>query len=106
MRSAAFLSAVAMVALSSGFASAQTVIAPPPQIVYGPRVSLDQAKRMLAAAEAEAKKINVGMVITVVDSGGHEVMMQRLDGAQLGSIQAARDKAHSAVYYRRPTKIF
>jgi uncharacterized protein GlcG (DUF336 family) len=33
-------------------------------------------------------------------------MLQRLDGAQLGSIEAARDKAWSAVAFRRPTKAF
>jgi uncharacterized protein GlcG (DUF336 family) len=32
--------------------------------------------------------------------------MQRLDGTQLGSIEVARQKAYSAVLYRRPTKVF
>ena len=40
------------------------------------------------------------------DSGGHLVAMHRIDGTQLGSIEAARDKAYSAVLYRRPTKVF
>jgi uncharacterized protein GlcG (DUF336 family) len=46
------------------------------------------------------------VVIAVLDSGGHLVMLQRLDGTQLGSIDAAKDKAYSAVLYRRPTKVF
>jgi glc operon protein GlcG len=45
-------------------------------------------------------------VIVVVDSGGNVVMLSRLDGAQFGSIDVARDKAYSAVAFRRPTKAF
>jgi uncharacterized protein GlcG (DUF336 family) len=46
------------------------------------------------------------MAIMILDSGGSLVMMQRLDGTQLGSIDVARDKAWSAVAFRRPTKVF
>ena len=78
--------------------------APPPP--YGTPISLEQAKKILAGAEAEAKKNNWNVVIYVVDSGGQPVAMQRLDGAQFGSIDVARDKAYSAVAFRRPTKAF
>jgi glc operon protein GlcG len=87
-------------------AGAEQKIVPPPQISYGAPLSLDQAKKIMAAAELEAKKIGLGVVIIVLDSGGHVVMLHRLDGAQLGSIEAAKDKAHSAVFFRRPTKVF
>jgi uncharacterized protein GlcG (DUF336 family) len=80
--------------------------APPPQIPYGPPITLEQAKKVMAAAEAEARKNRWNVVISVLDSGGHLVAMQRLDGTQLGSIEAARQKAYSAVLYRRPTKVF
>jgi uncharacterized protein GlcG (DUF336 family) len=83
-------------------ASAQAP-APPP---YGPAITLEQAKKAMAGAEAEAKKNNWNVVITILDSGGHVVMVSRLDGAQLGSLDVARDKAHSAVAFRRPTKVF
>ena len=76
----------------------------PPQ--YGPPITLDQAKRVMSGAEAEAKKNNWAVVITILDSGGNLVMSQRLDGAQFGSIDVARDKAFSAVAFRRPTKVF
>lgn len=72
---------------------------------YGP-ISLEQAKKIIAAAEAEAQKNNWPVVITVVDSGAHVVAMHRLDNTQLGSIGVAEDKARSAVLYRRPTKAF
>ena len=91
----------------AGSAGAQAPVAPPPpQIPYGPPITLDQAKKALAGAEAEARKNNWSVVITVLDSGGHMVAMHRIDGTQLGSIEAAQDKAYSAVLYRRPTKVF
>jgi len=84
----------------------QPVAPPPPQIPYGAPISLDQAKKVMAGAEAEAAKNKWNMVIAVLDSGGHLVMLERMDGTQLGSIDAAKDKAYSAVLYRRPTKVF
>jgi glc operon protein GlcG len=93
-----------MIALVAGTAVAQTP--PPPPPAYGAAITLEQAKKVMAGAEAEAKKNNWGMVITILDPGGHPVMMQRLDGTQLGSIEVAKDKAWSAVAFRRPTKVF
>jgi uncharacterized protein GlcG (DUF336 family) len=80
--------------------------APPPPPPYGPGITLDQAKKAMAGAEAEAKKNNWPVVITILDSGGNLVMSQRLDGAQFGSVEVAREKAYSAVAFRRPTKAF
>ena len=73
---------------------------------YGPPISLEQARKVIAAAEAEAQKNNWPVVITVVDSGGHVVAMHRLDNTQLGSIAAAEDKARASVLFRRPSKAF
>jgi len=84
----------------------QPVAPPPPQVPYGVPIGLEQAKKVIAGAEAEAKKHGWNVVIAVLDAGGHLVMLQRLDGTQLGSIEAAKDKAYSAVLYRRPTKVF
>lgn len=80
--------------------------APPPPPAYGAPITLEQAKKVMAGAEAESKKNSWSMVITILDSGGQPVMMQRMDGAQLGSVEVARDKAWSAVAFRRPTKVF
>ena len=76
--------------------------APPPP--YGTPITLEQAKKVLAGAEAEAKKNNWPVVIWVLDSGGQPVAMQRLDNAQWGSVEIAKEKARSAVALRRPTK--
>jgi glc operon protein GlcG len=78
--------------------------APPPE--YGPAITLEQAKKVMAGAEAEAVKNKWPVVITIVDSGGNVVMVHRLDNAQFGSLEVAREKAFSAVAFRRPTKVF
>ncbi len=108
MRLARLLSLVVATVLlfASGPVGAQSVAPPVPPILYGAPISLAQAKKVMAGAETEAKKNNWNQVIAVLDSGGHLVMLERLDGTQLGSIEVAKDKASSAVLYRRPTKVF
>ena len=91
------------VALSAVPSIAQQAAPPPP---YGPAITLDQAKKAMAGAEAEARKNNWNVVIAIVDSGGHLVMLQRLDNTQIGSVDVAKDKATTAVHFRRPTKAF
>jgi glc operon protein GlcG len=71
---------------------------------YGAPITLDQAKKAMAAAEAKAKENNWNVVISIVDSGGHAVMLERLDGTQFASIRIADGKARTAVEFRRPTK--
>ena len=78
----------------------------PAQMAYGPSVTLDQARKVFSAAEAEAKKNNWNVVIAIVDTGGHLVLMQRMDNTQFGSVEVARQKAWSASAFRRPTKAF
>jgi len=51
-------------------------------------------------------KNNWPMAIVVLDSTGHIVMLQKLDNTQYGSIGVAEDKAHSALDFRRPSKVF
>jgi len=94
--------------LGASMASAQQPAAapPPPPPPYGSPITLEQAKKVMAGAEAEAKKNNWNVVMVVLDSGGNLVMLQRMDGAQFGSIEVAKDKAYSAVAFRRPTKAF
>ena len=88
-------------------AQAQTpATPPPPPPAYGTPITLDQAKKALAAAEAEAKKNNWNVVISIVDTSGQLVTMSRLDNTQFGSVEVAREKAYSSVAFRRPTKVF
>ncbi len=69
-------------------------------------LTLDGAKKVAAAAEAEAKKNNWNVVIAVVDDGGHLIYLQRIDGTQTGSIDVAIQKARTAQAFKRPTKVF
>lgn len=59
-------------------------------------ITLQDAKRMLAAAEAQADSIGVAYNIAIVDAGGHLVAFLRQDGALIGSIDLAIDKAVTA----------
>lgn len=69
-------------------------------------MTLNGAKKIAAAAEAEARTNNWNVVIAVVDDGGHLVYLQRMDGTQTGSIDVAIGKARTAAAFRRPTKVF
>ena len=78
----------------------------PFDIPYGTPVTAEHAKQIAAAAEAEAKKHNWKMNIAVVGPAGELVYFEKMDGAQLASIQISQDKAHAAATFRRPTKAF
>lgn len=75
---------------------------------YGTKKSmtLEAAKQIAAAAEAEARKNSWNVVIAIVDEGGNLVYLQRMDGTQNGSIEVAQAKAKSAFNFKRPTKVF
>ena len=100
------IASIFALALATSIASAQQPPVTPPVTPYGPPISFEAAKKAMAAAEAESVKNNWPMVITILDSGGHIVMVHRLDNAQYGSIAVSEDKARSALYFRRPTKVF
>jgi uncharacterized protein GlcG (DUF336 family) len=87
-------------------ASAQQTPPPPPPPPYGAQMTFDQAKKAMAAAEAEAQKNSWAVVIAILDAGGNLMMLSRLDNAQWGSIDVAKQKAKAAVAFRRPTKAF
>lgn len=74
--------------------------------LYGSNINLETARKVSAAAEAEARKNNWNVVISIVDTGGSLVSLQRIDGTQYASVAVATQKAQSAVAYRRPTKVF
>jgi uncharacterized protein GlcG (DUF336 family) len=81
-------------------AAAQT--APPP---YGPPIGLENARKVMNAAEAEAAKNNWSIVVAIIDSGGNLVMLHRGDDVQLSSIEIAQGKAKTALMFKRPSKV-
>lgn len=81
-------------------------LSPAQQLSTKRTLNLEIAKRMVAAAEAEAKKNNFTMFICVVDDGGNVMFIERMDDAQLGSFEVSMEKAKSALLFKRPTKAF
>ena len=73
---------------------------------YGTAVTLEQAKKIAAAAIEESRKQNWRMAVAVVDNHGFLKYYEMMDDTQTASAQIAVDKAKSAAMYRRPTKVF
>jgi glc operon protein GlcG len=73
---------------------------------YGSNINNEQARKAVASAIAEARKISIPMAVSVVDTAGQLMAFERLDNTQIGSIGVAQDKAVSAAIYRRSTKVF
>jgi glc operon protein GlcG len=69
-------------------------------------MTLAAAKKIAAAAEAEAVKNKWNVVIAILDDGANLVYLQRADETQVGSVDVAIAKASSAVKFKRPTKAF
>ncbi|WP_449537797.1 GlcG/HbpS family heme-binding protein [Ferdinandcohnia sp. Marseille-Q9671] len=67
------------------------------------KITLELAKKVIAGAEEEAKKIGVSMVISVVDEGGNLIATHRMDDAWLASIDIAQNKAWTSVALKMPS---
>ena len=75
-------------------------------MITKPVLSLDDVKKIAAAAEAEALKNNWAVCIAIVDDGGHLLWLQRLDGAAPISAQIAPAKARTAAVGRRESRLY
>jgi glc operon protein GlcG len=69
-------------------------------------LTLEFAKKLVAAAESEAIRRGATVVVAVVDDGGHLVLLERLDDTQVASVEVAIGKARTAAIFRRPSKVF
>jgi uncharacterized protein GlcG (DUF336 family) len=67
-------------------------------------LTLAAAERAIAAARARATELGVPMNVAIVDQGGNLVAFARMDGAWLGSIDIAQNKAYTARAFDMPTK--
>jgi len=91
--------AVATLALTAGMAQAQ--------VTQKKSLTIDGAKKVIAAAVAEAKAKNApGAVIAVTDEGGNLMALERLDGTFAAGATISIGKARTAVLFKRPTKVF
>ena len=68
-----------------------------------PVLTLDDCRRISAAAEAEAKKNSWNVCIAVLDDGGHLLHLIRMDGASPANARIAVEKGRTAAESRRST---
>ena len=61
-------------------------------------------KTMVAASEAKAKELNVGVTICIVDESGNLLFLEKGDGASLNTLQFAQKKARDAAAYGSPSR--
>ncbi|HZM36841.1 MAG TPA: heme-binding protein [Burkholderiales bacterium] len=66
-------------------------------------LTLDDCRRISAAAEAEAKKNNWNVCIAILDDGGHLLHLVRMDGATPANARIAVEKGRTAAETRRST---
>jgi len=76
------------------------------QVVDKKALTLAAAKKIAAAAEADAKAKGARVVIAVVDDGGNLLLLERLDDTQVASVDVGIGKARTAAIFRRPSKVF
>jgi glc operon protein GlcG len=68
-------------------------------------LTLEEAKRVIAAAQMEAQRSGAPGVVAVVDDGGWLIALERMDNApMLASVELAPAKARAAAAFRKPTQ--
>jgi glc operon protein GlcG len=87
-----------LLTVATGYATAQ--------IAEKKVLTLEGAKRVASAAEADARRRGLPVVIAVVDDAGELLLVERLDSTQVGSIKVGIGKARTAAHFRRPTRFF
>jgi len=70
-----------------------------------PCLTLEDCRKITAAAEAEAKKNNWSVTVCILDDGGHVLLLTRMDGASPVTAEIATQKGRSAAIARRSTKV-
>jgi glc operon protein GlcG len=69
-------------------------------------LSFAAAQKIATAAADAARARGIGVVIAVVDDGGHLILLHRLDDTQVASVNVGIGKARTAAIYRRPSREF
>ena len=87
-------------------AAAQTFEPMANNIPIGAPISLEKAQKVIAVAQAEAKKRNWAMAIIVDEPTGSMLAFAKMDGTQYASIDVVQAKAKTAATFRRPSKAF
>jgi glc operon protein GlcG len=72
-------------------------------VVDSKRLTAAGAKKMMAVAIERAQKQGIAIVVAIVDSGGHILLLERMDGGRFHSVHSALTKAVCAASNRRST---
>ena len=75
-------------------------------MITKPALTLDDAKQLMAAAEAEARRNDWEVVIAIVNDGGRIVAVHRMDGARPGNDEIALAKANTSAMTCRPSGVW
>lgn len=78
----------------------------PPLLNGKKTLTLSTAKQIAEAAEQFALRSSFSVVIAITDDGGNLMYLQRMDGAPIGSVTVAQDKARTSVIFKAPTRVF
>jgi glc operon protein GlcG len=90
----------------SGLLAAVALAAAQTPLADKKALTLDTARKIAEAAEKTALANKWNVVISIVDDGGNLLFLERMDDAALGSIQISQQKAHTAAFFKSPTKDF
>jgi uncharacterized protein GlcG (DUF336 family) len=71
-----------------------------------PMLTLEDCRKITAAAEAEARRNNWNVVIAILDDGGHLLHLARMDGASPANARIAVEKGRTAAETRRSTMVW
>ena len=71
-----------------------------------PMLTLEDCRKITAAAEAEARKNNWNVCIAILDDGGHLLHLARMDGASPANARIAIEKGRTAAETRRSTAVW
>ncbi|MGB0576432.1 MAG: GlcG/HbpS family heme-binding protein [Alphaproteobacteria bacterium] len=75
-------------------------------MIMKPALTLDDAKKLLAAAEEEATRQGWEVVISVLNDGGRIIALHRMDGARPGNDDISLGKANTAAMTARPSGVW
>lgn len=106
MRRRIFGALTAALALSAALAAPAFAQAASASVIARKSLTLEGARKVIAAAQAEAKKTNATGVVAVVDEGGNLIALERLDGTFAAGANISIGKARTAVLFKRPTRAF
>lgn len=94
---------IASIAVSSAWLSPANAAGQRQDLPTKHVLTLEAAKRVADAAEAEATRNGWAISIAVLDDSGQLLLFRRMDGAKLVAIDIAIRKARTAVYFQGPT---